>query len=248
MRDERFLDVAQLLAVAELHAHARVRHDGADRLPVPLRDAAVGHRGAAVGADHHAAILGIGVEARAAVHDEVERPLPLRGVERAIRVRAADFAQQRVRLEAAAERAGDEVLHEHVERAFHRHARLDAPLGRRGARGRGFDQLQRLRRHHGDLRDLAGTMPAAARALQQARDALGTADLQHLVHRREVDAEVEARRADDGAQLAVADRVLDPFAHVAVERAVMQRDLARPSPDARRAAPGTRSRRPSARW
>ena len=74
----------------------------------------------------------------------------------------------------------------------------------------------------------AGPVPAAAGALQQARDALRAADLQHLVDRREVDAEVEARRADDRAQPPVAQAVLDPVAHVALERAVVQRDRAGP--------------------
>src|SRR5262249_53668692 len=77
-------------------------------------------------------------------------------------------------------------------------------------------------------RGRARLVSAAAGALKQSRDSLRAADLQHLVDRREVDAEIEARRADDGAQPAFAQSGLDPIAHVALERAVMERDLARP--------------------
>ena len=91
-------------------------------------------------------------------------------------------------------------------------------------------------------------MAAASRALQEARDALGAADLQHLVDRREVDAEVEARRADDGAQPLRAQAVLDPVAHVALERAVVKRDLPGPvrARLEQRLVPDLG--RPSARW
>ena len=80
------------------------------------RDLPVRHARDAVVADDDAPVLGIRVQARAAVDDEVERPLPLGVRQRGVRVRVADFAQQLVRREAAAERAGDEVLDEDVER------------------------------------------------------------------------------------------------------------------------------------
>ena len=143
-------------------------------------------------------------------------------------MRVPHFGAQLVRAEPAAQRARDEMLDQHVLRAHDRRARLDAPRGRGAARGGGLDELERLHRHDGDARDLAGPVAAAARALQQAADALGAADLQHLVDRREVDAEVEARRADHRAQAAVAQARLDPVAHVALERTVVQRDRAGP--------------------
>ncbi len=101
---------------------------------------------------------------------------------------------------------------------------------RRGglARRRRFDELERLRGHDQGARHGAGLVAAAARALQEPRHAFRAADLQHLVDRREIDAEIEARRADDGAQPLVAQAVLDPVAHVALERSVVQRDRPRP--------------------
>ena len=164
----------------------------------------------------------------AAVDDEVEREAPVVRRQVGVRVRAPDLAQQRVGREAAAQRTGDEVLDQHVERGDERDARLERARGGSLARGGGLDQLQRLRRHHGDPRHGTRTVAAAARALQQPGHALGAADLQHLLDRREVDAEVEARRADHGAQPPAAQRVLDPVADVALERAVVQRDGAGP--------------------
>src|SRR5690348_5393145 len=71
-------------------------------------------------------------------------------------------------------------------------------------------------------------MAAATGALQEARDAFRTADLQHLIDRRVIDAEIEARRADDGAQPVRAQAFLDEIADLALERSMMKRDLARP--------------------
>ena len=119
-------------------------------VPMPMRCrraiAGVGHARDAVVADHDAPVLGIRVEARAAVDDEIERPLPLVVGQRRVRVRAAHLGPQLVRREAAAERAGDEMLDQHVERRVERHARLDRAAARRVARGGGLDELQRLRR------------------------------------------------------------------------------------------------------
>ncbi len=51
-------------------------------------------------------------------------------------------------------------------------------------------------------------------ALHQPRDALGRADLQHALDRREVHAQVEARRGDHGASASPCFRPgLDPLAH-----------------------------------
>ena len=67
-------------------------------------------------------------------------------------------------------------------------------------------------------------MAAAAGALQQARHALGRADLQHAVDRQEVHAQIEAAGGHHRLQRAGLQARLDPVAHRLVERAVMQRD------------------------
>ena len=68
----------------------------------------------------------------------------------------------------------------------------------RRARGRGLDQLERVASARSVTRDSpAGRVAAAPGALQQPRDALGAADLQHALDRQEVDAEVEADDVHD---------------------------------------------------
>ena len=109
------------------------------------------------------------------------------------------------------------MLDEHVQWRPHSQPWLYAPVGGRFACGGCLDELERLRGHDGDLRYGTRLMTAAAGALQQARNALGTADLQHLLDGRVVDAEIEARRANDGAQPVGSQAFLDPVAHFALE-------------------------------
>ncbi len=227
-RDEPFLDMAQRLAVGEAHGDARFGHDRPDADPVPARDPCVGNARDAVVIDDDATVFGIGVETRATVDDEVHRELPFVVGEVAVRVRTPDFGAEQLRSEPAAQRAGDEMLHQDIERLRERQARLDRACTRGFARGRGLDQFERLRRDDGDARRRAGLVAAAARALQEARHAFRAADLQHLVDGREIDAEIETRRADHGAQFRAPQAIFDPVAHLALERTVMQRDPSRP--------------------
>ena len=81
-----------------------------------------------------------------------------------------------------------------------------------------------MRRHDRHARRAAGRVARASGALHQARDALRRADLEHAIDRQEIDAEIEARRADDRLQLPVLQTQFDPLAHFLIERAVMQRD------------------------
>ena len=92
-----------------------------------------------------------------------------------------------------------------------------------GAGRRDFDQFEDVRRGASHAADDSGLMSAAAGALEQARDSLRAADLHDLIDRREIDAEVEARCADDAAQRPRAQLVFDPIPRLAVERPVVQR-------------------------
>ena len=96
-------------------------------------------------------------------------------------MRATDFREEFRGTKAAAERTRDEVLHEHVEGCRQRRARLDASFRSGFARRGGLDEFERLRRHYGHFGNRAGLVAAATRTLKQARDTLGTAELQHLV-------------------------------------------------------------------
>jgi hypothetical protein len=228
-RDEAFLDAADRAAAAQpLHLHAGVAGDRAHLQPVPLGDAAVGHAVDAGLVAPHAVVLGVGRQARAAVLDEGERPVELLARERGVARRAAHLVEQRVGREAAAERHRDQVLHQHVQRPRRRRARLHAPGQRRAPRGSRLHELERVRGHQRHAAGAPGGVAAAAGALQQPRHALGAAELQHARNGQEVHAEVERAGRHHRDQRAVLQRRLDPVAHALVERAVVQRDPARP--------------------
>ena len=90
-RDESLLDVAERLAGLQTDGDGRFRHDRADADPMPARDPRVRHAGDAVVADHDAPVLGIRVETRPAVQDEVQCELPLGGSELRVGLRRPDL-------------------------------------------------------------------------------------------------------------------------------------------------------------
>ena len=120
------------------------------------------------------------------------------------------------------------MLRQHVEPARARRVAVQLAAPRRRAIAAS---------HSSTSKRLAGTRIAraglvhavvgAADALQQARDALRRADLDHLVDAAPVDAEIERGGRDHGAQLARRHRRLDPAALGDVEAAVVQRDRQR---------------------
>ena len=162
------------------------------------------------------------------MHHEVQRPLEGLARQLAVAPGAAQFAVQRLGLEAAAQGHAHQVLHQHVQRRVGGFARFH-PSGQRGAaRGHRLHQLQRVRRHQRDAAGPARLVAAAAGALQQPRHALGAADLQHTLDRQEVHAQVQRRGRHHGLQAAGLQAGLDPLAHALVQRAVVQRDAAGP--------------------
>ena len=176
----------------------------------------------AVGARVDLAELRVGRE-RAAAHDEVEHPLPLRVAEVCIGMAGHDFGTQRLGGDAAGQRERDDVLGQHVQTLPQRPARLDAPGFERGTRGGELSEFERMRRHADDAAGGAGLMARAAGALQQPRDTLRPADLDHLIDRAEVDTEVERAGRDHAAQRTAAQAGLGGRAQLGLDRAVMQR-------------------------
>ena len=71
-------------------------------------------------------------------------------------------------------------------------------------------------------------MTGTAGALQQARHAFGRADLKYPVDGQEIDAQVQAGGTHYDLEPAFLQAELHPLAHRPVQRAVMQRDDARP--------------------
>ena len=193
----------------------RVADDRADVEPVAMGDVAVDDAPDAVLARDDAAEAGIGRERRAALRDEVEAPRPGLVGQALVGRGRPHLGEKFVGDEAAAERDRHAVLRQHVERRVEAPAALD-PLRRdRRLHRRGLDQLERVARHDGHARDAARRVAAAAGALKEPRDPFGRADLQHPLDRQEVDAEVEARGADDRLQRPVLQALLDPVARLA---------------------------------
>ena len=96
-------------------------------------------------------------------------------------IRDRDFPVQLVGVESAAERQRDGMLGQHVQAADRRRPRLDLAARDRLAGGGVLDQFERLGRHADHVAGLSRPVPGAAGALQEARHALGAADLQDLV-------------------------------------------------------------------
>ena len=166
----------------------------------------------------------IGGEGRPAPCGEVDRPSPGGVVEHGEGPRIGDLGPQFMLAEAATAGDGDQMLREAVESAGERTAGLDHSRGHRLPGRRAFDQFEGMGRHADEPARRAGGVAAASGPLQQPGDPLRTADLQHLLDRAEVDAEVEARRRHDTLESTSAEALLGRGPLVAIDRSVVQRD------------------------
>jgi hypothetical protein len=114
------------------------------------------------------------------------------------------------------------VLGQAVEGGGERRPGLDgAGLGGPSSGG-ALDEFEGVRRHADEPADGPRRVAATAGPLQQSGDALRAADLQDLLHRTEVHAEIEARRGDHALHPARPQARLGPRPQVAVHRPVMQ--------------------------
>ena len=118
----------------------------------------------------------------------------------------------------------EHVLRQHVERARPRRRRILRAFLGRFERRLAFEHLEAVGRHQQRLARLVQPVIGAADALRQPARPLRRADIDDEIDLAPVDAEIERRGADHGAELARHHRRLDlaPLRHV--ERAVMQRD------------------------
>jgi hypothetical protein len=187
-RDEALLDRADVGAAQVLHLHSRIADDGANPQAMALRDAAVRHAVNAFFIRRDAVIVGVRGEALAASLAEGQCPVELLACELAIRPRRAHFLEQLVGAKATPQRDGDEMLDQHVQRLAGRLPLFDPALLRGVACGRRFDDLHGVGWHQGHAAGAPRRVAAAARALHHPGDALGRADLQHALDRKEVHA------------------------------------------------------------
>ena len=167
--------------------------------------------------------VGIGAEGRPAPGSEVEGPAPGAVVEAGIGLGRANLGKQVVGPEATTAGDGDEVLREDVERLVERDARLDDPLGYSASRRGAFDELEGVGRHTDQSPRGAGGMAAPPGPLEEPADSLRAPHLQHLLHRPEVDAEIEARRRHDTLHPPAAQGRLGAGAQFPIDRAVVER-------------------------
>ena len=96
------------------------------------------------------------------------------------------------------------MLRQHIERAGAQRRRVLRALGDRLERGVAFQHLEAVGRHQDAARRLVHAVIGAADALQQPARALRRADIDDEIDVAPVDAEIERRGADHGAQLPAA--------------------------------------------
>ena len=116
------------------------------------------------------------------------------------------------------------MLGEHVERAGPDRRRVLRAEIVGVERGAALHHLEAVGGHQHRLRRLVEAVVGAADALRQAARALRRADIDDEIDVAPVDAEVEGRGADHGAELSRRHRRLDLAPLGRVERAVMEGD------------------------
>ena len=130
----------------------------------------------------------------AAILDEAEHVVEIPAREPGVRRRACDLAIERVWVERCAASGEQDMLRQHVEPT--RPRRIAVQFARRDAEYGGFalQHLEAIGGHEDRPRSLVHPMVGAAYPLQQARDALGCADLDHLDRPRPSRCRDRARR------------------------------------------------------
>ena len=224
--DEILLHLAQRRAppagVANLQQ--RFLDDGADVHAVLAGDTFAHdmHQSGAVA--EQAAVAVIGGQRVAAILDEAEHVVEILPFQHAVRLHAPDLVIQRIGPERAGTGDAHDVLGEDIEPAGARRIAIQLAGPDPGDGGLAFQHLEAVGRHQDGAGDLVHAVIGAADALQQARDPLGRADLEHLVDPAPIDAEIERGRGDHRAQQALGHRRLHPLALVELQRAVMDRN------------------------
>ena len=125
-----------------------------------------------------------------------ENPIEGGTRERLVGARGSHLGKQFIGPKAAAQGHGDHVLGKNVERilarvpGFHRSVFQSAPDSRI------LDQFQSMSGHAQDAAPSARLMAASSGSLEQARDSFRPTDLKHLIHRRKIHTQVQARCAN----------------------------------------------------
>ena len=166
----------------------------------------------------------VGLERVAAGGDEIDRRVEIGARQSRIGRGGAHFVVEFIGEKRLADRAAENVLRQHVERAGAQRRRILGILGDGVDRRAAFEHLEAVGRHQHGFRGLIEPVVGAPDALQETRTALGRPDINDQIDVAPVDAQIKRRRAHHRAQLAPRHGVLDfaPLRHI--ERTVMQRN------------------------
>ena len=203
--------------------HWRVDY-GADVQPVLLGDARISNAQPAVARRLQLREPVISFECVAARRYELDGTVELMPGEAGIGQRRSHLGKERVGIERRLACHAEDVLRQDVKAACScKHGILLAGLGgllRRPA----FEHLETIARHQDAARWFVEAVVCAADALQKPARAFWCAKMNDEVDIAPVDAQVERRRRNNGAQFAGGHRGFDFFALSGIERAVMQAD------------------------
>ena len=189
--DEVFLDLAQNPAALELHLDGRRLDDGADIHAVAPQVRQRGDPVAALLVAGEAAVALVAAQGIAAVRDEGEHVVEVTPREPPVRRRADHLAVERVGVERPGAGRAQDMLGQHVEPAGLGRIAVQAAGAHAFKRGAAFQYFETVGRHQQGAARPVKSMVGPADPLQQARYALGRADLHDQIDRGPVDAEVE---------------------------------------------------------
>ena len=127
-------------------------------------------------------------------------------------------------MEGAGRRGEQQVLGEHVQPAGAGRIAIQFACGNAGNGRLTFQHLEAVGGHEDRPARFVHAVVGAADALQQAADAFGRADLDHLVHAAPVDPEIQRGGGHDSAQLAAGHGGFHAQALGEIQAAVVQAD------------------------
>ena len=202
----------------------RVFDDGADVEPVLLGETRVRQSQAAVVGGFQPRETLVVAQRVAAGRDEVDRAIEVGACEVGIGQGRAHLGEQFIGAERPRARHAEDVLREDIDGA----AAMDDGVLFAGERcferGAAFQHFEAIGRDENGVRRLVEAVVGAADALDQAGRALRRAEMDDEIDVAPVDAEVERRRRDDGAQIAARHGGFNLAPLGDIERTVMERD------------------------
>ena len=215
--DEGFFNGPDGPTVRVAHQNRVIGGDGSDVHPVSLGNLRSGHAETTLPLAYPGEFR-IRAECGAALDDELHRPGPLFVAQGAERPRGTDFLAEVLFLESpSGHRRRHQMLNQNVQWILDRYSGFDAAgLDQFSNRGE-FHELEGVGRYADDSRRRARLMTAATGPLDHPGDSLGGSDLNHLIDRFEVDAQIQAGGAHHALKSAVSKHRFHSFSLCSIE-------------------------------